>query len=130
MPGLMDKLKGAAGAAKDKVDTMVDKAGEKMPPKVKQTYEKVSDKVEKVIPGKKDSDADEQPPRAAAAEATRPSTGRPTGEAAADGGRGRTPPQRRAEEAATSPLRKPRAADSTLPKGRRQPTQGSLPGDA
>jgi hypothetical protein len=60
MAGLMDKLKGAAGTAKDKVDVMVDKAGEKMPPKVKQTYKKVSDKVEKVIPGKKDSDADEQ----------------------------------------------------------------------
>ena len=65
MAGLMDKLKGAAGTAKDKVDVMVDKAGEKMPPKVKQTYEKVSDKVDKVIPGKKDDDADEH----AAAEA-------------------------------------------------------------
>ena len=70
MPGLMDKLKGAAGAAKDKVDTMVDKAGEKMPPKVKQTYEKVSDKVEKVIPGKKDSDADESADAAATADLT------------------------------------------------------------
>ena len=56
MAGLMDKLKGAAGAAKDKVDVMVDKAS----PKVKQTYEKVSDKVEKVIPGKKDSDAHQE----------------------------------------------------------------------
>jgi len=50
---MMDKLKGAAGTAKGKVDVMVDKAGEKMPPKVKQTYGKVSDKVEKAIPGKK-----------------------------------------------------------------------------
>ena len=56
MPGLMDKIKGAASAAKVKVDVVVDK---KMPPKVKQTYEKVSDKVEKVIPGKKDGAADE-----------------------------------------------------------------------
>ena len=75
MPGLMDKLKGAAGAAKDKVDTMVDKAGTKMPPKVKQTYEKVSDKVEKVIPGKKDSDADEAVAAAAAAATSEDVTG-------------------------------------------------------
>ncbi|HZB43293.1 MAG TPA: hypothetical protein VE487_20140 [Ilumatobacter sp.] len=60
MPGLMDKLKGAASAAKVKVDVVVDKAGDKMPPKVKQTYEKMSDKVEKVIPSKKDGDIDEQ----------------------------------------------------------------------
>jgi hypothetical protein len=58
MAGLMDKLKGAASAAKVKVDVVVDKAGDKMPPKVKQTYEKMSDKVEKVIPGKKDDDVD------------------------------------------------------------------------
>ena len=69
MAGLMDKLKGAASAAKVKVDVVVDKAGEKMPPKVKQTYEKVSDKVEKVIPGKKDGDAD-----AAASEAATEAT--------------------------------------------------------
>ena len=65
MAGLMDKIKGAAGTAKDKVDVMVDKAGTKMPPKVKQTYEKVSDKVEKVIPGKKDGDADQHAAEAA-----------------------------------------------------------------
>ena len=58
MAGLMDKLKGAASAAKVKVDVVVDKAGDKMPPKVKQTYEKMSDKVEKVIPGKKEDDVD------------------------------------------------------------------------
>jgi CRISPR/Cas system-associated protein Cas7 (RAMP superfamily) len=56
MAGLMDKLKGAASAAKVKVDVVVDKAGDKMPPKVKQTYEKMSDKVEKVIPVKKEDD--------------------------------------------------------------------------
>jgi hypothetical protein len=72
MPGLMDKLKGAASAAKVKVDVVVDKAGDKMPPKVRQTYEKVSDKVDKVIP-KKDGDIDEQSAGAAAAAEPGPS---------------------------------------------------------
>ena len=80
MAGLMDKLKGAAGAAKDKVDTMVDKVGEKMPPKVKQTYEKVSDKVEKVIPGKKDGDAEQ----ADAADVVAPRAGAEAAEQAQD----------------------------------------------
>jgi hypothetical protein len=65
---MMDKIKGAAGTAKEKVDVMVDKAGEKMPPKVKQTYGKVSEKVEKVIPGKKDAATDEHEPDAEAAD--------------------------------------------------------------
>ena len=56
MAGLMDKLKGAAGVAKDKVDVMVDKAGTKVPPKVKHTYDKVSEKAEKVIPGNRNKD--------------------------------------------------------------------------
>ncbi|HUF99241.1 MAG TPA: hypothetical protein VMM60_14010 [Ilumatobacter sp.] len=55
----MDVIKEKAGAVKDHVDELVDKAGEKMPPKVKDTFEKVSDKVESVIPGKKGSTADE-----------------------------------------------------------------------
>ena len=58
----MDAIKEKAGAVKDQVDVLVDKAGEKMPPKVKDTFEKVSDKVESIIPGKKDDDAAEVAP--------------------------------------------------------------------
>ena len=61
-------LKEKAGDVKDKVDVLVDKVGEKVPPKVKDAYEKVSDKVEEMIPGRKDADAPE-PPEATGADA-------------------------------------------------------------
>ncbi len=64
----IDTLKEKAGDVKDKVDVLVDKVGEKVPPKVKDVYEKVSDKVEDMIPGKKDTDAPE-PPEATGADA-------------------------------------------------------------
>ncbi len=54
----MDTIKEKAGDVKDKVDDLVDKAGEKMPDKVKDAYHKVSDKVEDVIPGGDDDAAD------------------------------------------------------------------------
>ena len=117
MAGLMDKLKGAASAAKVKVDVVVDKAGEKMPPKVKQTYEKVSDKVEKVIPGKKDSDTDEQAAAAAAAAAdpTAATAVGPTGEADA-AHEAEVNASAAAEEAAAVAAEKAEGeADSTMP---------------
>jgi hypothetical protein len=64
----IDTLKEKAGDVKDKVDVLVDKVGEKVPPKVKDVYEKVSDKVEDMIPGKKDADAP-GPPEATGADA-------------------------------------------------------------
>ncbi len=54
--GAMDKLKDTAGDVKDKVDDLVEKAGDKVPDAVKETYDKVSDKVEDIIPGDKDDD--------------------------------------------------------------------------
>ena len=66
MPEIVDKVKGMfskenadkakekAGDLKVKVDGLVDKAGEKMPDKVKQTYGKVSDKVGDLLPAKDD----------------------------------------------------------------------------
>lgn len=81
MAGIMDKIKGLlggkkadgaagggsavatikekAGEVKDKVDDLVEKAGEKVPDKVKDVYEKVSDKVEDIIPGDRHPDAPE-----------------------------------------------------------------------
>jgi len=75
MAGFADKLKSSgftdkvkswgndakrhAGVAKDKVDVMVDKAGTKVPPKVKHTYDKVSEKAEKVIPGNRKNETEE-----------------------------------------------------------------------
>jgi hypothetical protein len=66
----LETLKGKAGDVKDKVDELVDKVGEKVPPKVKDAYEKVSDKVEDLIPGKKDADTAVDPtPEGTGAEA-------------------------------------------------------------
>lgn len=56
-PSAVDTIKEKAGEVKDKVDELVEKAGEKMPDKVKETYEKVSDKVEQIIPGDRHADA-------------------------------------------------------------------------
>jgi uncharacterized protein YjbJ (UPF0337 family) len=67
-PSAITTLKEKAGDVKDKVDVLVDKVGEKVPPKVKDAYEKVSDKVEEMIPGRKDADAPE-PPEATGADA-------------------------------------------------------------
>jgi hypothetical protein len=47
----MDTIKEKAGEVKDKVDELVDKVGEKVPAPVKNAYEKVSDKIEDIIPG-------------------------------------------------------------------------------
>ena len=52
----MEGAKKQAGTAKDKADVLVDKAGEKMPDKVKDTYAKVSEKAEKIIPGERKKD--------------------------------------------------------------------------
>ena len=54
--GGLDALKDKAGDIKDKVDDLVEKAGDKMPGQAKDTYEQVSDKVEDVIPGDSDGD--------------------------------------------------------------------------
>jgi hypothetical protein len=68
MAGILDKIKGMfskenqaemkakAGEVKDKVDGLVDKAGDKIPGKAKDSYAKVSDKVEETIPGDSDHD--------------------------------------------------------------------------
>ncbi len=47
----LDGLKDQAGAAKDKADDLVEQHGDKAPEGVKDAYDKVSDKVEDVIPG-------------------------------------------------------------------------------
>jgi hypothetical protein len=47
----VDTIKEQAGGVKDKVDELVDQADGKVPAKVSETYEKVSDKVEQIIPG-------------------------------------------------------------------------------
>lgn len=52
----MDAMKQKAGNVKDQVDSLVDKAGDKVPAKVKGTFGKVSDKVEAIIPGDRDND--------------------------------------------------------------------------
>jgi gas vesicle protein len=52
----LDDIKETAGEVKDKVDDLVEKAGDKVPDQVKDAYEKVSDKVEDIIPGDKDND--------------------------------------------------------------------------
>jgi hypothetical protein len=54
--GGIDTIKDKAGDLKDKVEELVDKAGDKMPDKVKDTFDKGSDKVEEAIPGDSDGD--------------------------------------------------------------------------
>ena len=52
----MDGVKEKAGEIKDKVDDLVEKAGDKVPDPIKDVVEKVSDKIEDIIPGDKDND--------------------------------------------------------------------------
>ncbi|NND76220.1 MAG: hypothetical protein HKN44_14565 [Ilumatobacter sp.] len=54
--GFLDKLKGAAGKAKDVVDDQVDKHSDKIPDKIEGAYDKASDAAEKVIPGDEAND--------------------------------------------------------------------------
>ena len=49
--GIFDKVKDAAGKAKDLLDGQVDKHGDKLPGQVTDAYGKASAAAEKVIPG-------------------------------------------------------------------------------
>lgn len=47
----VDKLKETAGQMKDKADGLVEQHSDKIPDSVEKTYDKVSDQAEKIIPG-------------------------------------------------------------------------------
>jgi len=51
MAEIPEKVKKTATDAKAKAGELAGKAGEKMPPKVKETYGKVSEKAKSLIPG-------------------------------------------------------------------------------